>query len=130
MSEEQIIRKSVTTFKDIFAWQKSHALALEVYRLTGKYPTHELFGLTAQSRRCAVSVPSNLAEGFRRKSKADSLHFYNIAQRYLEELKYQLLLARDLFYISELEYKNIIELSEETSKLLVGWIKSSKIYSS
>ena len=68
---------AIKSFQEIVAWQKSHELTLLVYRITEKYPKHEIFGLTSQSRRCAVSVPSNIAEGFRRKGKNDSLHFYN-----------------------------------------------------
>jgi four helix bundle protein len=89
---------TIKTFRDIIAWQKAHELTLLVYSLTEKYPCHEIFGLTNQSRRCAVSVPSNIAEGFKRASKNDSVHFYIIAQGSLEELKYQLLLAKDLKY--------------------------------
>lgn len=116
----------IQTFQDIVAWQKSHELVLEVYRITETYPKHEIFGLVSQSRRCAVSVPSNIAEGYRRNGKNDSLHFYNIAQSSLEELKYQILLAKDLKYISETENKKLEFMMEECSKLLYGWIKSQK----
>lgn len=115
---------AILTFKDILAWQKAHVLALEVCRLSSKYPKQEIFGLTSQSRRCAVSVPSNIAEGHRRNGKNDSLHFYNISQGSLEELRYQLLLARDLKYITLQEYDNVIGMAEEASKVLSGWIKS------
>ncbi len=111
------------------AWQKSHALTLEVYRLTAEYPKHEIFGLTSQTRRSSVSVPSNIAEGFRRNSNTESLRFYNIAQGSLEELRYQLLLAKDLKYITPVEYGKVFELSEEVSKTLNGWIKSQKLMS-
>ena len=84
---------TIKTFQDIVAWQKAHQLALLVYQLTEKYPKIEIFGLVSQGRRCAVSVPSNIAEGYTRKSRADCLHFYRIADGSLEELKYQLLLA-------------------------------------
>ena len=117
----------IKTFQDILAWQKAHELTLKVYILTSDYPKHELFGLTSQTRRAAVSVPSNIAEGFRRNGKNDSLHFYNIAQASLEELKYQLLLARDLKYIKPDEYLKVFALAEETSKLLAGWVKSRKL---
>jgi four helix bundle protein len=70
---------SIKSFQEILAWQKSHALTLEVYRLTAEYPKHEIFGLTSQTRRSSVSVPSNIAEGFRRNSNTESLRFYNIA---------------------------------------------------
>ena len=119
----------IKSFQDILAWKKSHQLCLEVYYLTANYPKHELFGLVSQSRRCAVSVPSNIAEGYRRVGNNDSLHFYNIAQSSLEELRYQLLLAYDLKYVSADEYKRVSALAEETSKELSGWIKSQKLIS-
>src|SRR3989344_6302647 len=95
----------VQSFKEIIAWQKSHQLTLLVYELTDNFPKTELFGLTAQTRRSVVSVPSNIAEGFKRQSRNDSVHFYNIAQGSLEELKYQLLLARDLHYLTADNYE-------------------------
>ncbi len=117
---------AIKSFHEIKAWEKSHALVFEVYRLTEKYPKTEIFGLTNQTRRCAVSVPSNIVEGYRRKSKNDSLHFYNISQGSLEELRYQLLLAHDLCYVADFEYVIVNTLVEETSKLLNGWVKSQK----
>ena len=117
---------TIKTFREIVAWQKAHELVLMVYFLTAKYPKHELFGLTSQSCRCAVSIPSNIAEGFKRKTKNDSIHFYNMAEGSLEELKYQLLLAKDLKYITILEYEKALVLAEETGKLINGWIKIQK----
>ncbi len=114
----------IKTFQDILAWQKSHVLVLEVYKLTDKYPKQEMFGLTSQSRRCGVSVPSNIAEGFRRRTVNDSLNFYNIAQGSLEELRYQMFLAKDLGYVTKGEYEKFNILAEESSKVLNGWIKS------
>jgi len=114
----------INTFQDIVAWQKSHQLVLMVYKLTEKYPKHEIFGLTSQSRRCGVSIPSNIAEGFRRKSVNDCLRFYNISQGSLEELRYQMILAKDLGYITPAEYEKFSMQAEETSKVLNGWIKS------
>jgi four helix bundle protein len=99
---------SIQTFQNIKAWQKSHALILSVYRLTEDYLKHELFSLVSQSRRAAVSIPSNIAEGFRRNGKNDSLHFYNMAQGSLEELRYQMLLAKDLKYIKCSNMKNLL----------------------
>ena len=117
---------TIKTFKEILAWQKSHELVLLVYKLTAEYPKYELFGLTSQSRRCAVSVPSNIAEGFKRKTKNDSVHFYNIAESSLEELKYQLLLSKDLKYITDEQYEKAFTLSEEVGRLINGWIKIQK----
>lgn len=114
---------TIKTFKEIVAWQKSHELVLLIYQFTGKYPKHELFGLVSQSRRCAVSIPSNIAEGFKRKTKNDSIHFYNMAESSLEELKYQMLLANDLKYISEHEYQQALNMAEEVGRLIYGWIK-------
>ena len=116
----------IQSFKNILAWQKSHQLTLEVYRLTKSFPTHELFALVNQIRRCAVSVPSNIAEGFCRNGKKDSLHFYNISRASLEELKYQLLLSKDLGYINSKEYNQIESMAEEASKTLTGWIKAQR----
>ena len=86
------------SFEDVAVWQKAHAWVLAVYRYTSRMPKHELFGLTAQLRRAAVSVPANFAEGFKRQSRPDKLRFYNIAQGSLEESRYYLRLAQDLGY--------------------------------
>ncbi len=119
---------SIQNFQEINAWKKAHELVLMVYKLTSLYPKHEIFGLVSQSRRCAVSVPSNIAEGYRRNSNADSLHFYNMSQGSLEELRYQLLLAKDLGYIQQEKYDQASALAGETSKLLNAWIKSQKSF--
>lgn len=79
---------AIKDFKDIFAWQKAHQLTLLVYKLTRKYPKDELYGLVSQSRRAVVSIPSNLAEGFKRRGLQDDAHFCNIAEASLEELRY------------------------------------------
>ena len=111
----------IQNFKDIIAWQKSHELTLLVYDLTSRFPKSEIFGLVSQMRRCAVSVPSNIAEGYKRKSKQDCVHFYIIAESSLEELRYQLLLSKDLKYISEFEYKTAEALADTVGKLIHGW---------
>jgi four helix bundle protein len=86
------------SFEDVEVWQKAHAWVLGVYRFTESFPKHELFGLTSQLRRAAVSVPANFAEGFNRRGAADKLRFYNIAQGSLEECPYFFILTRDLGY--------------------------------
>ena len=86
------------TFEDVDVWKKAHAWVLGVYRLTEAFPRHELFGLTSQLRRAAVSVPANFAEGYKRRGPAEKVRFYNIAQASLEECRYFLILARDLHY--------------------------------
>ena len=86
------------TFEDVELWKKAHAWVLDVYRFTETFPKHEMFGLTSQLRRAAVSVPGNFAEGFNKSGRADKVRFYNIAQGSLEESRYYLILARDLHY--------------------------------
>lgn len=117
---------AIKTFSELVVWQKSHLLVWEVYKVTEKNPKSEIFSLTNQTRRSTVSVPSNIAEGFKRNSKADSLHFYTIAEGSLEELKYQLFLAKDLKYIDEQEYQKLLALSEDVGRLLHGWKKIQK----
>jgi len=118
----------VTTFQDIVAWKKAHELTLFVYKITDCFPKCEEFGLKSQIRRAVVSIPSNIAEGFKRKSKIDSSHFYNMAEASLEEVKYQLLLSRDLKYILNEEYEIASNLASETGRILFGWLKSQRIF--
>ena len=89
---------SPRSYKDLLVWQKGIELAKIVYRLTRNYPTEERFGLVSQMRRAAVSVPANIAEGFRRHSRTEKVRFLNMAQSSLEETRYFLILARDLRY--------------------------------
>ena len=86
-------------FKKLEVWSKAHELALEIYRLTEKFPKHEVYGLTSQMRRSATSVPTKIAEGCCRDSSPDSARFLQIAIGSAGELEYQLLLACDLGYL-------------------------------
>jgi four helix bundle protein len=86
-------------FEELDVWRQAHALTLEVYRLTNGFPDHEKFGLVSQMRRAAVSVPANIAEGFKKHGNRDKANFYNIAQGSLEELRYYHILSRDLGYL-------------------------------
>jgi four helix bundle protein len=112
MQEKRVVAKS---FKDLIVWQKSHHWVLNIYALTRTFPKEELFGLTSQLRRAAISVPANIAEGFKRRSDNDKAKFYNIAQSSLEECRYYLILANDLKLG---ESKNLIEDLEAISKIL------------
>jgi four helix bundle protein len=103
-------RAPAKTFLDLVVWQRAHQFVLAVYQLD--FPKHELFGLTSQLRRAAVSVPANIAEGFKRRGKADKARFLNIAQSSLEECRYYLILASDLGYA---ETASAMSLLEETS---------------
>lgn len=104
----------------LIVWQKSHELVLKIYGITKEFPKEELFGLTSQIRRAAVSVPSNIVEGKARGSNNEYNRFLLIARGSLEEVKYQLLLARDLKYISEEKYSEILRLADEVGKMING----------
>ena len=109
------------TFEDVKLWRKAHAWVLEIYKFTEGFPRHELFGLTSQLRRAAVSVPANFAEGFKKRGLADKIRFYNIAQGSLEECRYYLILARDLRYGDS---RLLITALEEISKMLESYSRS------
>ena len=114
---------SAKTFEDLIAWQKSHSLVLSIYKLTQTFPNSEIYGLTSQIRRAAVSVPSNIAEGFSRLSPNEKIRFYNIAESSLEEIRYQLILANDLNFA---ETEELQAQAIETKRLIIGLIKSIK----
>jgi len=86
------------SFEDVEVWQKAHQFVLDAYKLSESFPKHELFSLTSQLRRSAVSIPANFAEGFRKATRPDKLRFYGIALSSLEECRYYLILVRDLNY--------------------------------
>jgi four helix bundle protein len=85
-------------FEDLMVWRKAHEFVLQVYSLTAAFPPSETYGLASQLRRSAISVPANVAEGFRRRGRADKLRFFNMAEASLEESRYYLILANDLGY--------------------------------
>ena len=87
---------SSKSFQNLIVWQKAHEWVLNIYALTKTFPKEELFGLTSQLRRAAVSIPANIAEGFKRRSYIEKVRFYNIAQSSLEECRYYLILTHDL----------------------------------
>jgi len=97
------------SFEDLIAWQKAHGFVLAVYSITKRLPRHEMFGLTAQLRRAAISIPANIAEGFKKRGQADKLRFLNIAQGSAEECRYYLILVRDLQYADPSEALSQLE---------------------
>ena len=113
------------SFEQLIVWQKAHQFVLGVYRLTDKFPRTEIYGLTSQLRRAAVSVPANIAEGFKKRGRADKVRFLNIAQASLEECRYYLILAKDLNYGDTNKHQPQLE---EVSKLLEAY--SAKILAS
>jgi four helix bundle protein len=109
------ISKPARTFQDLVVWQKAHRFVLAVYTLTAKFPKSETYGLCVQMRRAAVSIPANIAEGFRRRSRAEKARFMNIAEGSLEECRYFLILAHDLGYGDTHQLSAALE---EVSRLL------------
>ncbi|HEY4301645.1 MAG TPA: four helix bundle protein [Candidatus Didemnitutus sp.] len=107
------------SFREVIAWQKAHAFVLALYQLSGRFPTDERFGLISQLRRAAVSIPSNFVEGFRKRTRADKIRFYNMAQASADECLYQLILAHDLDYADTDELQSAVE---EVSRILQGYI--------
>ena len=105
-------------YTELKVWERSHALALAVYRQSASFPEQERFGLTAQLRRAAVSVPANIAEGSKRQGAQDFARFLNIAEGSLAETGYLLLLARDLGYLDAAAAKNLLAEVDEIAAML------------
>ena len=111
------------SFKDILAWQKAHEFVIKVYKPTKTFPEWERYGLCSQFQRAVVSIPANIAEGYKRLGTADKLHFMNIAQGSLEECRYYILLTKDIGYINQHTHDVLNADIEEVSKLLNGYCK-------
>jgi four helix bundle protein len=109
------IAKPARTFQDLLVWQKAHELVLGTYALTTGFPKQETYGLSLQMRRAAVSIPANIAEGFRRRGKADKARFMNMAEGSVEECRYFLILIKDLGYG---DTQKLSATLEEVSRLL------------
>jgi len=108
----------IKSYKDLIVWQKSFALAKLVYKLTGNFPQTEVYGLTSQLRRAAVSIPSNIAEGFSRGSIKERLQFFQISFGSASEVETQLLLAKELGFGQASDYESIELLIIEVKKML------------
>ena len=114
----------LVSFQGLNVWRHAHQLTLQVYELTQEFPPEERYGLTSQMRRAAVSVPANIAEGFKRQGIKDKLKFYNIAEGSLEELKYYFILAKDLTYLESND--KLLLAAEQVSRELNGLIASTR----
>lgn len=112
----------IERFEQLEVWQVAHKIVLDVYKSTLRLPPEEKFGLTSQMRRAAVSVPGNIAEGFKRRGTPDKKHFYNIAQSSLEELRNYTLLCRDLGF--QMEQDHLSERIDQAGRMLTGLIRS------
>ena len=114
-------RRPAKTFRDLLVWRKAHAFALGIYQFTATFPRHETYGLCSQMRRVAVSIPANIAEGFRKRGKPDKARFMNVAEGSIEGSRYYLILAQDLGYGSTESPTNLLE---EVSKLLNSYARA------
>lgn len=113
-------KTKIRSFTDLRAWQEGHKLVMMVYEITGKFPNNEIFGITNQMRRCVISITSNIAEGFSRKTIKDKVQFYSVSLGSLTELQSQLLIARDLKYMDKEDFSKIAQQTIIVSKLING----------
>lgn len=114
----------ISKFTDLTVWQTGHRLVIAIYKATEGFPSEEKFSLTSQIRRAAVSVTSNIAEGFGRQSENDRVHFYTMARGSLLELQNQILVARDIGLLSAEGFTGLSERTVTVHKLLNGLIRS------
>ncbi|OGN19018.1 MAG: hypothetical protein A3F48_04155 [Candidatus Yanofskybacteria bacterium RIFCSPHIGHO2_12_FULL_41_9] len=117
-------KDKIKSFTNLNAWKTGHSLVVDIYELTKKFPKEELFGLTNQIRRAAVSITSNIAEGFSRQSLKEKAQFYSMSLGSLTEVQNQLLISRDVQYLNKESFDKIAERTVIISKLLNGLIKS------
>lgn len=115
------MRAPARCFEDLIVWRKAHEFVLAIYSITAGFPRQETYGLVAQMRRAAVSIPANIAEGFRRRGRPDKVRFMNTAQGSLEESRYYLVLAQDLGYT---QTRNLRDSLDEVGRLLDAYAKS------
>lgn len=117
--------KKIRSFTELNTWKEAHKLVLLIYKTTDKFPVKETYSLIDQMRRCAISITSNIAEGFSRQGKKEKLQFYYISKGSLTELQNQLLVAKDIGYLAKNEFDIIAQQTIVVHKLLNGLIKSA-----
>jgi four helix bundle protein len=116
--------RGIKSYKDLIAWRKSMELVKSVYRLTSRYPGDERFGLVAQTRRAAVSMPPNVAEGYGRRTRADYVRFLDIARGSADELETQILAAMSLGFAPGADWQNALDGVNEVQRILRGLVDS------
>ena len=116
--------EKLKTHKDLILWQKSVAFVTKIYEVTSKFPRSEIYGITNQIRRAAVSIPSNIAEGSGRRSTKELVQFLYIALGSIAELETQLIISKNLSYISTDDNSELILDLSEMSKMTVSLIRS------
>ncbi len=116
----------MSNFRNLLVWQKSMLLVTKIYTVTNNFPKEEVFGLTSQIRRSAISIPSNIAEGLGRDSNKEFLRFLNISIGSLFELQTQLEIAKNIIYLDEENFNNLYEDSRELERMLVSFTNKIK----
>lgn len=111
-------------YKELLVWRKAHDMTLNVYRMTGTFPREELYGLTSQLRRSAASIGANIAEGSGRRATKEMCRFLQIARGSASETEYHLLLARDLKFVGEPDFRRLSGQADEVQRMLTALIKS------
>jgi four helix bundle protein len=111
-------------FRQLKVWEKSHQLALAIYKITKEFPKEELYGLTSQIRRASMSIPTNIAEGCGRHTDADFARFLQMAMGSASETEYQLILAHDLDFLSNDSYEQLRNEAEEVKRMLASLLKT------
>ena len=112
------------SYKELFVYQKGYQLSLEIYRVTNNFPKEEIYGIVSQMRRAAISIPCNIAEGYRRGHRKEYIQFLYIAQGSCGELETLLSLSKDLRFLDEQTFNNLYQSQDEISRLLRGLIFS------
>jgi four helix bundle protein len=121
VSRIAVERQPAQTFRELVVWRNAHEFVLAIYNFTAAFPQRETYGLSQQMRRAAISIAANIAEGFRKRSKADKVRFMNMAEGSVEESRYYLILAQDLDYGST---EALISSLEEVSRLLNAYARA------
>ena len=116
----------IKSFTDLNAWKEGHQLVLLVYKITSTFPKNEAYSLVDQMRRCVISITSNVAEGFSRRTKKEKIQFYYMSIGSITELQNQLLIAKDLGYIKKEEFHEIVQKTIIVHKLISGLVKTSQ----
>lgn len=128
MNEEHLETVKIKSFTDLNVWKEGHKLVILVYQMTKKFPKEEIYSLVDQMRRAAVSITSNIAEGFGRKSYKEKIQYYYQAQGSLTELKNQILIARDIGYLAPEDFQILVTQINIVHRLLQGLITKSKTF--
>ena len=116
--ESDKTKRASKSFEDLIVWRKAHQLVLDIYKLTSGFPRDEMYGLTSQFRRAAVSIPANIAEGYKKTSAREKLRFLNISHGSLEECRYYMILSKDLNYGYDDQISGLLN---QTGKLINGY---------